>query len=151
MADPLQAEAVWQEDWRFVAETGTGHEVVMDASVEHGGTEGGARPMELLLVGIAGCTAMDIVSILRKMRQTVASYRVRIVGQRRDEEPMIFTQIVIEHVISGEVSEERLAHAIKLSNDKYCSAQAMVKGVAEIETRYVINPGATGEVSGQVV
>lgn len=151
LVDPLQAEAVWQQDWRFEARTGTGHELIMDAAVEHGGTEAGARPMELLLVGIAGCTAMDVVSILSKMRQEVESYRVRIVGQRREEEPKIFTHILIEHVLSGQVSEERLIHAIKLSNDKYCSAQAMVKGVAEIETRFVLNPGSAEELAGQVI
>jgi len=138
MAGEMVAEAVWQGAWRFDATTGTGHEIIMDAAVADGGTEAGARPMELLLVGVAGCTAMDIVSILEKMRQEVKSYRVRITGQRREEHPKVFTHILIEHLVEGQVDEQRLAHAIALSNEKYCSAQAMVKGVAQVETRYEI-------------
>jgi putative redox protein len=138
MPTEMHAEAVWRGDWRFDAQTGTGHEIIMDAAVADGGTEAGARPMELLLVGCAGCTAMDVVSILEKMRQGVTSYRVKITGQRQDEHPQVFTHIVIEHIVEGEVDEERLAHAIELSNEKYCSAQAMLRGVATVETRYTI-------------
>lgn len=141
MANDLTAEAVWQGAWRFDATTGTGHEIIMDAAVADGGTEAGARPMELLIVGAAGCTAMDVVSILEKMRQEVKSYRVKVTGQRRDEHPKIFTHILIEHIVEGNVEEAKLAHAIELSNDKYCSAQAMLKGVAQIETRYEIVKG----------
>lgn len=140
MPNEMTAEALWQGDWRFDATTGTGHEIVMDAAVADGGTEAGARPMELLLVGVAGCTAMDIVSILEKMRQDVKSYRVKISGVRREDHPKVFTHILIEHILEGKVDEERLQHAIDLSNEKYCSAQAMMKGVAQIETKYTIIP-----------
>ncbi|NPV49181.1 MAG: OsmC family protein [Armatimonadetes bacterium] len=138
MPAELNVEAQWQGGWRFDALTGTGHTVVMDAAVEDEGTEAGARPMELLLVGIAGCTAMDVVSILKTMRQEVRSYRVKVTGRRRDDHPKVFTHILIEHFVQGDVSEDRLARAVELSNQKYCSAQAMMRGVAEIETRYEI-------------
>ncbi len=94
--------------------------------------------MELLLAGIAGCTAMDVVSILKTMRQEVRRYRVKVTGRRRDDHPKVFTHILIEHFVQGDVSEDRLARAVELSNQKYCSAQAMMRGVAEIETRYEI-------------
>lgn len=138
MPGEMKVEALWQGGWRFDALTGTGHTVVMDAAVEDEGTEAGARPMEMLLVGLAGCTGMDVVSILETMRQEVKGYRVKVTGQRRDEHPKVFTRILIEHFVQGNVSDERLAHAIELSNEKYCSVQAMIGNVAKIETRYEI-------------
>jgi putative redox protein len=141
MPNEMHIEAVWQGDWRFDAQTGTGHTVIMDAAVADGGTEAGPRPMELLIAGIAGCTGMDVVSILETMRQDVRSYRIKVTGARREDHPKVFTHIVIEHLIEGKVDEKRLARAIRLSNEKYCSAQAMVNGVAEIETRYTIVEG----------
>lgn len=140
MPSGMNVEAVWQGGWRFDTRTGTGHTVVMDAAVEDEGTEAGPRPMELLLVGLAGCTGMDVVSILDTMRQEVKSYRVRVTAQRREEHPKVFTHILIEHLVTGQVSEDRLARAIELSSQKYCSAQAMLREVAVIETRYEIQP-----------
>ncbi len=141
MPTELNVEAVWQGGWRFDARTGTGHTVIMDAAVANEGTEAGPRPMELLLVGLAGCTGMDVVYVLRKMRQDVKSYRLRVTGTRRDDQPKVFTHILIEHIMVGDVREDRLARAVELSNETYCSAYAMLGSVAQIETRYTIEAG----------
>ena len=95
--------------------------------------------MQMLLVSLAACTAMDVMSILRKMRQHVASYTVRVEGQRAEEHPKVFTHIQVEHIVTGEVDEERLAHAIELSHTKYCPVTAMLRATAEIKTGYTIN------------
>lgn len=138
MAETMSAEAVWQEDLRFNATTGTGHEIVLDADPEFGGQNAGPRPIELLLAGNAACTGMDVISILRKMRQPVEGYRVRVTGERRDADPRIFTRIVIEHILRGDLDEEKVAHAVQLSEEKYCSVSAMLRGVAQIEATWRI-------------
>lgn len=139
MRDTMTIEANWQEGFRFEAHTGTGHDLTLDASVEVGGTDAGARPIELLLVANATCMGMDVVSILRKMRQEIKSYRVKVTGERAEDHPMIFTHILIEHFVEGEVEEAKLAHAIQLSTEKYCSVGAMLSKAAKIETKYVVN------------
>ena len=138
MADTMHAEAVWQEDLRFSATTGTGHEIVLDADPEFGGANAGPRPIEMVLVASAGCTGMDVVSILKKMRQPVTGYRVHATGERRDEEPRIFTRIVIEHILQGDLDEAKVAHAVELSEDKFCSVAAMLRGVVQIEATWRI-------------
>jgi putative redox protein len=140
MPDTLNAEVTWRENLQFVATTGSGHELVLDASAEFGGEDAGPRPMEMLLVGNAGCTGMDVVSILKKMRQPVVGYRVRVTGHRRQEEPRIFTRIVIEHILQGDLEEDKVAHAVELSEQKYCSASAMLGAVAEMDVSWRIEP-----------
>lgn len=137
----MNAQAQWRDGFRFEIITGTGHEFTVDASAEVGGTDAGARPTELLLAANATCMGMDVISILRKMRQEVRSYALKITGERADEHPRIFTHILIEHFIEGEVEEAKLAHAIELSEEKYCTVSAMLNKVARIETKYVINSG----------
>jgi putative redox protein len=138
MPDPVNAEAVWQEDLRFVGTSGSGHEIVLDASDEFGGKNAGPRPIELLLVGLAGCTGMDVVSILNKMRQPLTGYRVRVTGQRADTEPHVYTYILVEHILQGDLDEAKVAHAVELSDTKYCSAAATLKGVAKLEMKWTI-------------
>ena len=101
MGQIMTACSVLQHGMEFHAESGTGHSVTMDASVAYGGEDAGFRPMELLLVGLAGCTGMDVISILRKMRQEVTGYGVRVQGTRAETHPMVFTDIVVEHRIAG--------------------------------------------------
>lgn len=141
MPNTMSIEATWQEGFRFEAHTGSGHDLTLDASVEVGGGDAGARPIELLLVANATCMGMDVVSILRKMRQEVTGYRVRVTGERAPEHPMIFTRILLEHFVTGNVEASKLAHAIKLSEEKYCSVGAMLGKAAKIETRFEILPG----------
>lgn len=89
--------------------------------------------MEMLLIGLAGCTGMDVISILRKKRQQVTGYEVRVRGERADDHPMVFTEIVVEHIISGhDVSPEAVARAVELSETKYCGAGAMLGKTAKL-------------------
>lgn len=136
MPDEMSVDLRWRQDMEFVGAMGSGHEIVMDASPASGGNDRGPRPMEMLLLGLAGCTAMDVIALLKKMRQPVEAYRVQVRGVRREDYPRYFTHITIEHVVTGDVAEDRLAHAVELSEDKYCSAQAMLRELAEIEVRY---------------
>ncbi len=122
----------------FEAHMPSGHSLVMDAGEDAGGHNLGVRPMHLLLVGLAGCTAMDVISFLRKMRQLVEAYQVVVEGERAEDHPKVYTRIRIRHIITGRVDERRLAHAIELSETKYCSAKAMLGAVAKIETEYEI-------------
>jgi len=134
---------------RFIAITGTGHSIVMDNA--QGDT--GARPAELLLVAQAGCTAMDVISILRKQRQAVINYEVRISGaQRSDPHPHVFEQIWITHVIEGKVNVETVRRAIKLSATRYCTVTGnLASGVAEIHHEYLVSDDTGVEHHGEVV
>lgn len=134
----ITAEAIWQEDLRFVGVSGTGHETVMDASDEFGGKDAGARPIELLMMGLAGCTGMDVASILKKMRQPVTAYRVHVTGERAETDPKIYTHVVVEHILEGDLDEDKVAHAVELSDTRYCSAIATLRGVAKVESKWTI-------------
>ncbi|MGE5531336.1 MAG: OsmC family protein [Bacteroidota bacterium] len=138
MADTITVEAQWRDGFHFDLNTQSGHQLTADAAVEVGGADEGPRPTELLLAANATCMGMDVVSMLRKMRQDVRGYKLKITGQRADDHPRIFTYILIEHFIEGEVEETKLAHAIELSEEKYCTVSAMLNKVAKIETKYVI-------------
>ncbi len=107
MAEEMTAQVTLEEGMRFTAESGSGHRVTLDAD-EHGGGENlGFRPMELLLVGLAGCTGMDVISILRKKRQQVTGYEVQVWGVRAEEHPMVFVEITVEHVVTGRGARDR--------------------------------------------
>ncbi len=130
----------------FRAITETGHEVVMDAAPEVGGTDTGPRPMELLLVGLGGCTGMDVISMLRKMRQDVTDYEIEISGERAAEHPKIFTSIHVEHVVRGRgLNPESVRRAVELSATRYCSAAAMLGRVAHIDESYRVIDETTGQ------
>ena len=133
MAELMTAKARLMEGMRFMAESGSGHIVNLDASVEHGGADLGFRPMELLLVGLAGCTAMDVISILRKKRQDVRGYTVAVSGVRAETNPMVFTEITVEHRVFGhELDPEAVRRAIELSESRYCGAGAMLGKTARL-------------------
>jgi putative redox protein len=130
------ANITWIEDMQFVAQGDSGHPIVMDASEEIGGHGAGARPMEVLLMGILGCTAMDVISVLKKKRQTVHGLKVFATGERAPEQPKYFTKIHLEYVAYGEVDPVALARSIQLSEEKYCSAIATVRGSAQFTSSY---------------
>ncbi len=94
--------------------------------------------MQLLLASLASCTGMDVISILRKMRQPVEKYRIEAAAEEAEDHPKVFTSITIKHIVTGKVDEGRLAHAIELSDTKYCPASAMLGAVAQITTEYEI-------------
>ncbi|HZU13309.1 MAG TPA: OsmC family protein [Chloroflexota bacterium] len=137
----MTVEIDLQDRMHFVAVGEDGVAIHLDSSNEHGGEGNGFRPMELLLAGLGGCTAMDVLSILRKKRQKVTGYRVEVSGRQREEYPRVFTHIAIKHVITGQdVSDEAVRRAIDLSEGKYCPAYAMLKDAAEITTDFEIRP-----------
>lgn len=133
----MKARIKWVEDVMFVGESGSGHTVVIDGPPEHGGRNLGIRPMELLLQGLGGCTAFDVMMILNRGRQPVTDCVVEIEAQRAETEPKVFTKIHIHFVITGSgVSEKHVQRAIELSAEKYCSASIMLGQVAEITHDY---------------
>lgn len=139
MGEIMTVQTRLQEDMEFVAEAGSGHSVILDAAEHGGGHDKGFRPMEMLLVGLSGCTGMDVISILRKKHQDVTAYEVRVRGERAEDHPMVFTDITVEHVITGHnVSEEAVARAIELSETKYCGAGATLSKLATLKHTYRI-------------
>jgi len=129
----------------FLATPGSGHELILDAALQAGGAECGPRPMEMLLVGLGGCTGMDVISILRKMRQDVTNYEIRLRGDRATDHPKVFTSIEVEHVVRGRgLSIDAVRRAVELSATRYCSAAAMLGKVAQIHETYRVIDHATG-------
>jgi putative redox protein len=136
------AKVTFVDGLRFVATAGSGHSIVMDGDPEFGGMNSGARPMELLLVGLGGCTGMDVVSVLKKKRQDVSALEIDVTGEKADEHPKKYTSIRIEFLIRGRnISEEAVRRAIELSMDKYCSVKATLEGVAKVSYGYRIEEG----------
>jgi putative redox protein len=118
----MQVEVTWVEGMEFRADAESGHSWNMDASVEVGGNDLGPRPTEMLLSAVGGCTGIDIVSILKKMQQPLTGLRIEVSGERAEEHPRRFTKIKLHYVVTGEgLSEERVARAVQLSTEKYCS------------------------------
>lgn len=139
MARELDATITLREGMAFNAASGSGHDIIIDTGTADGGQNQGPSPMELLLMGTAGCTAMDVISILRKKRQQVTAYHVQIHGTRAVTDPKVFTDITIEHVVTGHnIADAAVAHAIDLSVTKYCGAQAMMSKTAQITVTYRI-------------
>lgn len=129
----MKARLKWVDGVCFVGETGSGHAVVMDGAPEGGGRNLGPRPMELLLVGTAGCTSYDVLTILKKARQDVRDCWVEIDAERADAEPKVFTRIHFHFVVTGRaLKADAVERAIRLSAEKYCSASIMLGKTADI-------------------
>ena len=123
----MKAAVQWVNDVSFVVESGSGHALVIDGAPEYGGRNIGPRPMELLLMGLGGCAAFDVVTILKKARQAVSDVRAGLQADRADAIPAVFTAIHIHFVVSGkDLKESQVKKAIELSAEKYCSASAML-------------------------
>jgi len=135
----MDAKVVWKERMSFVGTSDSGFKVPLGASPRVGGDDDGFRPLELLAIGLAGCTAMDVISILRKKQQKVNSFEVKVYAELSDEHPKVFTHLAIEYVISGkDISRAAVERAVELSANKYCPAQAMLKHVAPMEMKVTI-------------
>lgn len=134
---------------RFSATAGSGHTIILD----DGKGDQGVRPAELVPLALAGCTAMDVISILRKKRQPVTRYEIRAEGeQREDPQPALFLKIVITHVVDGDVETDAVRRAIELSAEKYCSVGAtLATGVTEVEHRYLVRRPGQPDEEGLVV
>ncbi|MCD4501301.1 OsmC family protein [Chromobacterium vaccinii] len=129
----MQARLKWVDGVCFMGETGSGHAVVMDGAPEGGGRNLGPRPMELVLLGTAGCTSYDVITILKKSRQDVRDCWVEIQADRADVDPKVFTRIHFHFVVVGrDLKPDAVERAIKLSAEKYCSASIMLAKTADI-------------------
>lgn len=129
----MKARVKWLDNMSFVGESGSGHTVVMDGAPEYGGRNLGMRPMEMLLLGLGGCSSFDVVLILQKSKQQVLDCEVLIEAERADKDPKVFTRIHLHFVVSGRnLSAEKVERAVKLSAEKYCSASVMLGKTAEI-------------------
>jgi putative redox protein len=135
----MKARVKLVEGMTFVAESGSGHAVVMDASPDVGGRDLGARPMEMVLMGAGGCSAIDVVHILRKARQNLVDCVVELEAERAAEDPKVFTRIHMHYIVTGTgLNPAQVARAIKLSKEKYCSATIMLAKTAEVTSDYEI-------------
>jgi putative redox protein len=130
----MQARIKWNEQVSFIAESESGHAIVIDGSPEHGGRNLGIRPMEAVLMGLGSCSAFDVVQILKKSRQDISDCIVELDAQRADSIPAVFTKIHMTFVLQGrDLKPKSVARAVELSVDKFCSAAAMLRPGVEIQ------------------
>lgn len=142
----MQARVKWLDHMSFVAESGSGHSIVLDGSEEHGGRNLGIRPMESVLIGLGACSAFDVVLMLKKARQNVSDCQVLLEAERADAVPAVFTSIEMVFLVDGtDLSEKQVTRAVSLSAEKYCSVAKMLEGTVEITHRVEIAPGSLAE------
>ena len=135
----MKARVQWLEGRTFVGESGSGHAVVMDGAPESGGRNLGIRPMEMLLIGLAGCTAFDVVHILEKGREAVTSCDIEVSAEREATDPKVFTAIHLTYKLKGrKLKEAAVERAINLSAEKYCSASIMLAKTAKITHSWTV-------------
>ncbi len=129
----MKCRIKWLDHMSFVGESGSGHSVVMDGAPEAGGRDLGIRPLEMMLLGLGGCTAFDVVSILHKSRQQISDCEVEIEAERAETIPKVFTRIHLHFIVSGRALDaSKVSKAVSLSADKYCSASRMLEKTATI-------------------
>ena len=142
----MDAKVLWHDGLTFTGTAESGFTVSLGADPEVGGENDGFRPMELMAVSLAGCTAMDVISILRKKRQEVTAFEVKVKAERADEHPKVFTSAVIEYEVTGHgVQESALRRSIELSAERYCPAQGMLAKLMPMQLDYVIYEGDSKE------
>ncbi len=135
----MEARVIWNHGLSFSGTADSGFTVSLGAERSVGGEDDGFRPMELIAIGLAGCTAMDVISILQKKRQQVTGFEVHVHAERATEHPRVFTNILIEYLVRGRhIDPAAVERAIELSETKYCSAQAMLAKAATIRHTYRI-------------
>ncbi|EPC02278.1 peroxiredoxin [Litchfieldella anticariensis FP35 = DSM 16096] len=136
----MKASIKWTDGRQFVAESGSGHSVVIDGPPEHGGRNTGPRPMEMMLMGMGACTAFDVLQILEKSRAPISDCVASLEAERADETPSVFTKIHVHFTVSGKgLKEAQVKRAVELSAEKYCSASIMLaRGGVEVSHSYTI-------------
>ena len=135
----MDAKVTWKGRMSFTGEAESGFTIPLGTDPAVGGDSDGLRPLELLAIGLAGCTAMDVISILQKKRQDVTDFEVKVHAERAAEHPKVFTHILVEYLITGrEVEPAAVERAIELSETKYCPAQAMLAKACTIEHKYTL-------------
>ena len=133
------AKVSWVDGALFVAEGGSGHTITMDGADDIGGRNLASRPMEVMLMGMGGCTAIDVVSMLRKQRQDIEAVEVALVAERADDHPKVFTEVKLVYTVRGrKLSRPLIERAVSLSDEKYCSATAMFKKTAQVTHEIVL-------------
>ena len=135
----MKATVKWLDNMSFVGESGSGHSVVMDGPAEDGGRNMGVRPMEMVLLGMGGCTAFDVVLILKRSRQDIVDCHVELEAERAPEVPKVFTKIHVHYIIKGrQLNAKQVARAVRLTAEKYCSVSIMLAAVVEVTHDYEI-------------
>jgi putative redox protein len=135
----MQVTLNYSAPMAFDAQTGSGHTIKIDASPDIGGQDSGARPMELLLAGLGGCSAIDVLSILRKGRQQVSDCQVTVKAERAETVPKVFTHISVHFIVTGiDLQPSKVERAVRLSSEKYCSASIMLEKTAQITPSWEI-------------
>lgn len=135
----MQAKVEWKGKMSFVGSSDSGFKIDLDTSPDVGGDNDGFRPLELMAISLAGCTAMDVISILKKKQQNVSDFEVRVDVDRAKEHPKVFTGAVITYTVTGKkVDEKAVVRAIQLSAERYCPAHAMLSRIFPIELHYKI-------------
>lgn len=131
----MKAIIKWVDNAMFIGESGSGHCVVMDGPEDAGGRNAGVRPMEMLLLGVGGCSAFDVISILKKARQQVSDCQVQLTAVRADEIPAVFEKIDLHFIVKGkDLDPNRVKRAVELSAEKYCSASIMLHKAGVVMT-----------------
>jgi Predicted redox protein, regulator of disulfide bond formation len=144
----MKARVKLVDGMAFVGESGSGHAIVMDGAPEYGGRNLGIRPMEMLLIGLGGCTAFDVVQILRRGREQVSDCIVELEAERAETDPKVFTKIHVVYRVKGrKLAPAKVERAISLSKEKYCSASIMLGAVAEITHEWSVIDEADEVVS----
>ncbi len=129
----MKATVKWLDHMSFVGESGSGHSVVMDGPPDAGGRNMGVRPMEMVLLGLGGCTAFDVVMILQRQRQAISDCQVEVEAERAAEAPKVFTRIHVHYIVKGtDLDADKIERAVNLTAKKYCSVSIMLSASAEI-------------------
>lgn len=135
----MKATVKWLDHMSFVGESGSGHSVVMDGPPDDGGRNMGIRPMEMVLLGMGSCTAFDLVLILQRQRQAISDCQVDLVAERAAKVPKVFTKIHVHYIVSGkDLDENKVARAVKMTAEKYCSVSIMLSASVEISHDFEI-------------
>ena len=142
----MDAKVLWHDGLTFTGTADTGFEIALGADPKVGGANDGFRPMELMAVSLAGCTAMDVISILKKKRQEVTGFEVRVRAERADQHPQVLTSALIEYEVTGHgIDEAAVRRAIELSAERYCPAQAMLSKIMPMKLDYLIYEGESAD------
>lgn len=135
----MKANVTWQKDMVFVGKAASGFPIPMDSDPSYAGTNSGVRPMEMIALGLAGCTAMDVLSILQKKRQQITQFEVKVDAPRSADYPQVFTRAAITYIVTGKnIPEEAVLRSIELAATKYCPAQIMLEQVFPMDLHYEI-------------
>ncbi len=135
----MDAKVIWNGKMNFTGTADTGFQIPLDSDPGAGGEDNGFRPLELVAVGLVGCTAMDVISILRKKQQDVRDFEVRVHADQQEQHPHVFTKMLVEYIVTGKnINPAAVERAIELSVTRYCPAQSMLSKAVPIEHKYQI-------------